>query len=129
MNLRAVATLKLQASTGNDSGDAAAQTEVDLAKYFVNPGKREMKATLSAILTSTDSGLFDYKLQHSNTTVDSDFSDISGATFTQVGSTATPAPEAIHFFTARQYVRGYQTIAGGTSWAVSALLFAVKRDA
>lgn len=129
MYMRSIATLKLQASTGNDSGDAAAQTELDLAKYFVNPGKREMKAVLSAILTSTDSGLFDYKLQHSNTTVDSDFSDISGASFTQVGSTATPAPEAIHFFTNRQYVRGYQTIAGGTSWAVTALLFAVKRDA
>lgn len=128
MYLRAVATLSLQQSVGNDSGDAQAQAELNLQKYFVNPGKREMKAVLSATLASTDSGLFDYKLQHSNTTVDSDFSDISGASFTQVGSTA-PAVEAIHFFTNKQYVRGYQTIAGGTGWAVTALLFAVKRDA
>lgn len=129
MYMRSIATLKLQASTGNDSGDAAAQVELDLAKYFVNPGKREMKAVISAILTSTDSGLFDYKLQHSNTTVDSDFSDISGASITQIGSTATPALAELHFFTNRQYVRGYQTIAGGTNWVVVASLFAVKRDA
>lgn len=129
MYLRAIATLKLQASTGNDSGDAAAQTELNLQKYFVNPGKREMMATLSAILTSTDSGLFDYVLQDANTTVDSDFSNILGGSFTQVGSTATPAPEAIFFYTNKQYIRGKQTIAGGTSWAVTALLYAVKRDA
>ena len=129
MNARAFATLKLQASTGNDSGDTSAQTELDFANVFVSPGKREMKAVLSAILTSTDSGLFDYKLQESNTTVDSDFSDISGGGFTQVGSTATPTPEELHFFTAKRYVRGHQTVAGGTSWAVTALVFAVKRDA
>lgn len=129
MYLRAIASLKLQASTGNDSTDTAAQTELNLQKYFVNPGKREMKAVVVPILTSTDSGLFDYKLQHSNTTVDSDFSDISGASITQVGSSATPGVNEIHFFTNKQYVRGYQTIAGGTSWAVSAVLFAVKRDA
>ena len=129
MYLRTVATLKLQASTGNDSNDTAAQAELDLQKYFVNPGKREMKAVLSAILTSTDTGLFDYRLQESNTTVDSDFSNISGGSFTQVGSSATPTPEELHFFTNKRYVRGNQTIAGGTSWAVTALMFAVKKDA
>lgn len=128
MYLRAVATLSLQQSVNNDSNDAAAQTELDLQKYFVNPGKREMKAVLSATLASTDSGTFNYKLQHSNTTVDSDFSDISGGAFTQVGSSA-PAVEDLHFFTNKRYVRGSQTISGGTNWAVTALCFAVKRDA
>lgn len=129
MYMRAIASLKLQASTGNDSADTAAQAEVDLAKYFVNPGKREMKAVIVPVLASTDSGLFDYKLQHSTTTVDSDFSDISGAAITQVGSSATPAVNELHFFTNKRYVRGYQTIAGGTNWVVSAVLFAVKLDA
>jgi hypothetical protein len=128
MEARAFATLKLQASTGNDSGDTSAQTELDFANVFVSPGKREMKAVLSAILTSTDSGFFDYKLQESNTTVDSDFSDISGGAFTQVGSTGS-VPVELHFFTNKRYVRGHQTVVGGTSWAVTALVFAVKRDA
>ena len=129
MEFNAVATLKLQASVGNDSADSAAQAEVDLAKHFVNPGKRPMKAVLSAVLASTDSGTFDYKLQHSNTTVDSDFSDISGATFTQLADSDTTNLAEIHFFTNKRYVRGHQTIAGGTNWAVFAALFAVKRDA
>jgi len=107
MNLRAVATLTIEA-TKSDS-DAAAAAEVDLQKYFINPGKREMKAVVTAIFTTTDSGTFDYKLQESNTTVDSDFSDISGATATQVGDGSTFASEAIHFFTAKRYVRGVRS--------------------
>ena len=128
MYMRAIATLSLQQSVNNDSADAAAQTELDLSKYFVNPGKREMKAVLSATLASTDSGTFNYKLQHSTTTVDSDFSDISGASFTQVEN-ASPSVQSLHFFTNKRYVRGYQTIAGGANWAVTGLVFAVKLDA
>ena len=131
MNLRAVATLTLD---GGAKTVTVAGTEVILQKYFVNPGKREMKAVLSPIWggAASDSGTFDYKLQDANTTVDSDFSDISGATFTQVsgdsdntGATA----EAIHFFTAKQYVRGYSTFAGTGTYYVAATLFAMKRDA
>ncbi len=129
MNLRAVATLTLSATNGFDSTDTAAFAEVDLAKHFVNPGKREMKALLGAkVEIASDSGSFDYKLQESNTTVDSDFSDITGATFTQVTDASTAAVEAIHFFTAKRYVRGYGTPSGG-SWNVFAALQAVKRDA
>lgn len=123
--------MQLDSKSGFDSSDTAAGTEVDLVKYFVNPGKREMKAILAAIPTGSDSGTFDYKLQESATTVDSDFTDITGAAFTQVGKdvdTATGSLEAIHFYTAKRYVRGYATIAGST-WAVAAALQAVKRDA
>lgn len=131
MNLRAVATLNLHGAAVTTT---AAGTELNLQKYFVNPGKREMKAVLSPVWggAASDSGTFDYKLQESNTTVDSDFSDITGATFTQVsgdsdntGATA----EAIHFFTNKQYVRGYATVAGTGTYYVAATLFAVKRDA
>jgi hypothetical protein len=128
MYLKAVATLTLDARVGYDSGDTAAGATLDFNKYFVNPGKRPMKAVLLAGLTSTDSGLFDYKLQDANTTVDSDFADISGATFTQIGSSGTLAAQDIEFYTNKRYVRGTGTIAGGT-WFVAATVYAVKRDA
>ena len=109
----------------------AAGTELDLQKYFVNPGKREMKAVFAPILATSDSGgTLGYKMQHSLTTVDSDFSDISGAAFTTVTDDATvKTPEQIHFFTNRRFVRAYATISDATSWAIAAQLYAVKRDA
>jgi len=128
MNFRAIASIKLQGSAGNDSGDAAAQAEIDFLKYFVNPGKREMKAIVVPVFTSTDSGSVDYKLQESNTTVDSDFTDITGATATSTVDSDTGTVREIHFFTAKRYLRGYQTIAGGT-WAVAAVVQSFKRDA
>ena len=126
--MRAIATLNLDTRVGFDSGDTLSGTEIDFQKYFVNPGKREMKAVLGAGITSTDSGTFNYKLQESLTTVDSDFSDISGATFTQVGDSDTLSMEEIHFYTNNRYVRGIATIVGGT-WFVASEVFAVKRDA
>ena len=128
MYMRAIATLPLDVRTGFDSGDTLTSDALDLQKYFVNPGKREMKAVMGATFNvSSDSGTFDYKLQESNTSVDSDFSDITGATFTQVVGD-TFSIEDIHFFTAKQWIRGSATIAGG-SWTVVAAVFAVKRDA
>ena len=126
--MRAIATLNLDTRKGFDSGDTLSGTEIDFQKYFVNPGKREMKAVLGAGITTTDSGTFNYKLQESLTTVDSDFSDISGATFTQVGDSDTLAMEEIHFYTNKRYVRGIATIVGGT-WFIASAVFAVKRDA
>ena len=128
MNLRAVATLTLHKASVSTT---AAGTELDLQKYFVNPGKREMKAVVTAIsaAVSSDSGAFDYKLQESTTTVDSDFSDISGAATTQVVDTDTNTDQVIHFYTKNQYIRGYATIGGGQVWYVTAHVFAVKRDA
>jgi len=109
----------------------AAGTEVNLQKYFVNPGKREMKAVFAPVLGTSDSGgTLAYKLQHSTTTVDSDFSDISGGGFTTVTDDGTAkTPEQIHFYTKNQYVRGYATLSDATTWALVAMFFAVKRDA
>ena len=106
----------------------AAMTEVDLRKYFVSPGKRELMATLVvAGGVATDTFTFDVKMQQSPTTVDSDFVDITGATFTQVPD-ATVALQAIFFGTdpASPYLRGYATIAG-TGGQPILELFAVKR--
>jgi len=110
---------------------AGAETEVNLQKYFVNPGKRPMAALVTPIWTASDSGTatFDYKLQESNTTVDSDFSDISGASITQISADAAAnAVQTIPFFTAKQFVRGYHTTTAGV-WTVVSILEAVKRDA
>ena len=126
MYLRAVQAIKLH---GARVASTAAGTEVDLQKYFVNPGKREMKATVQPILSGSDSGTFVYKMQESNTTVDSDFSDISGATTSTFADSDSPFDvQQIHFYTKKQYVRGHVTLSAG-AYFVAATLFAVKRDA
>ncbi len=125
----AIAALKLDGVAGLTA--SAAGTELNLQKYFVNPGKRPMTALVTPIWTASDSGTatFNYKLQESNTTVDSDFSDISGAKITQVTADAAAVSiQNIPFFTAKQYVRGYRTISGGV-WTVTAALLTNKRDA
>ncbi len=124
--MRSIATLSLDVRSGFDSGDTLTSDALDLQKYFVNPGKREMKAVLAASQATSDSGSFDYLLQESNTSVDSDFSNITGATFTQVGDTYSM--QEIHFYTNKQWIRGKADISGAT-WAVAAAVFAVKRDA
>lgn len=129
MWLGAIAAITLDASTGLTASGAG--TEVNLQKYFINPGKRPMAVNVTPMWTASDSGTatFDYKLQDSTTTVDSDFSDISGAVTTQVtADAAANAVQRVLFFTAKQYVRGYHTISGGV-WDVTATLEAVKRDA
>lgn len=122
----------LQLNCGNISATGAS-TELDLQKYFVSPGKREMKAVYGAVAAaaSSDTGTIVYKLQSATDTVDSNFSDITGATFTSQGDSDTAALQEIHFFTANRYVRGYATLtSGGTArtYDVVATLFVLKRD-
>lgn len=118
----------LQLNCGNISATGA-QTEVNLNKSFVSPGKREMKAVMFAIpgITASDSGNFAYKLQASTDTVDSNFSDITGGGFTTVDTDNTTFQE-IHFFTNKNYVRGYATLGATRTWDVGAAIFALKRD-
>jgi hypothetical protein len=99
----------------------AADTELDLRKYFVSPGKREAKAVLVSVWggAGSDSGTLDVKIQESSTTVDSDFVDITSAAFTQIGDGTTSAPEELHFLPTKCFVRTYHTVAGtGTHYAV-----------
>jgi hypothetical protein len=127
MYMRAIATLQLDNAVVTTT---AAGTEVDLQKHFVNPGKREMKAVLGVLETvSSDSGSIAYKLQHSNTTVDSDFSDISGGAFSTLQDSDTNTVQELHFFTNRRYIRGYRTLVGGADWATVCTVYAIKRDA
>lgn len=125
MNFGALYYAKLVAAAAADG----AGTEVDLGKSFVEPGKRPIAATLTAINgVSSDSCTFDYKLQESNTTVDSDFADITGAAFTQFTDASTPGFETIYFNTTKRYVRGYGANLAGSVFVVGSLLL-TKRDA
>lgn len=123
----ALYALTLDAATGLIA--SAAGTEVDLQKYYINPGKRPMTMAVCAVFTASDSGTatFDYKAQESNTTVDSDFSDISGAAITQVAADVSNVFQLVPVFTSKRYVRGYHTTTAG-NWNVSAALLVGKRD-
>jgi len=119
----------LQLDCGNVAATGAG-TEVDLQKNFVSPGKREMKCVYGAVEAgaASDSGTFTYKLQESATTVDSDFSDISGAAFTAQGDSDTAAIQTIHFFTNKRFIRGYRTLGATSAYDAVITLFALKRD-
>ena len=106
----------------------ASGVEVDLADY-IHVGRREVKATLDVIANGGDSDeTLDYKLQESDTTVDGDFADISGAAFTQVTQPDGTSHQEIHARVNKQFVRGVATPGGTTpSFAVAANLLVVKR--
>ena len=115
----------------------ATPAEVDLNKYFVSPGKRGIMATLSVISAAnavSDSGSVTVKLQSSNTTVDSDFTDITGGAFATVVDTDAPTTagslETIYFACpADRYIRAVGTVTGTPILDAACTLFLVKRSA
>lgn len=114
----------------------ATPAEVDLNKYFVSPGKRGIMATLSVISAAnavSDSGSVTVKLQSSNTTVDSDFTDITGGAFATVVDTDAPTTagslETIYFAAPdERYMRGVATVTGTPILDVSCTAYLVKRS-
>lgn len=127
--MRELAVLLSQANVTT----TAALPEVDISKYYVSPARREMMATAVIFPTGADTDeVTDVKLQESATTVDSDFTDITGATFTQVAQEDTPAVQQIFFMTkaTTKYVRAHHTGAGTTiSFRIAVQLFLIKRSA
>jgi hypothetical protein len=91
----------------------ATGTGVDL-QGKINPGGREMKAYLNVGLgvssASPVDNTLDVKIQESDA-LGSGYTDISGATFTQVAG-VSPTSETIHFQTNKRYVRAIGTQAG-----------------
>ena len=127
MSIHTFHTLMLD---GASKTTTVAGTEVDLAYYYATPGKREMKACLVCYVdVATDSGTLAYKIQESATTVDSDFTDISGATFTTVTDASSAAVESIYFFSAKRYIRGYSTVTGSPRVPTVCTLFVQKLEA
>ena len=103
------------------SDSTMASAELDLGPY-VNAGKRQIVGvwapTYTGLASDTD-GTFDNKFQESATTVDSDFSDISGAAFTQVTTIATQAWQYTSpFNTNKRYIRAVIAL-GGTATAIT----------
>ena len=111
-------------------------TEVDLAKYYISPGRRECMATLSVINSTgvaSDTGSVIVKLQSSATTVDTDFSDVTGYTFTSVAdtdcSTTSASFERLYAgLPANRYLRAVATVTGTPILAVNCDVSMVKRD-
>lgn len=120
-NFDVLTLLGAVARTTSASGSA-----VDLQGY-VNPGGRNMKAYLD-IGAITTAGDFALKLQDSDTTTAADFTDISGASFTALtASNTTATNEAIHFRTAKRYVRAVSTVGNGTGHTFGVFVLAEKR--
>lgn len=103
-----------------DSDSTLSSAELDLGPY-ANAGKRQIIGVWApgsrSAATDTD-GTFDNKFQESATTVSGDFSDISGAAFTQVAADGTPAFQTITFSTNKRYIRSVVTL-GGTAAKVA----------
>lgn len=132
--MKELLSFKLAASNLTATGTG---TEVDLGGYLVEPGRRNLMATLTAFNgggnVATDTYAIDVKLQESPTTVDSDFTDVTGGAFTQVTEAATTGtPEQIFFdlLAGTRYVRESHTVTGGTGTCTIATvceLFGTKR--
>lgn len=108
----------LRASTANlvdTDATAVASNEVDLGPY-IHVGKRQAIAFWCPVIEGTDTDeTYDNKIQESATTADTDFADISGATFTQVTPETAGAIQAIRFVPTQRYVRSYLQIGGTTA--------------
>lgn len=130
-NIRSLHPVALHKAAGVSATEAGA--EVDITKYFVSPAKREMLATLVAIPSGADTDeTLAVKLQESTTTVDSDFTDISGAAFTGVAQEDAAALETIYFQTkaTTKYIRSHATLAGTTpAFSIVVEAFLLKRSA
>jgi len=112
--IRDLVPLQLAALNADSDDSAAGIAEKDLSAY-IHVGHREMKAVATIIPTGTDTDeTCDLVIQESSSTADGDFSEITGATFTQVTQAATPAVEQIHFNATKRYIRAVPTLAGTT---------------
>jgi hypothetical protein len=107
--------VQIRASTLDS--DAANSNDIDLGPY-VNAGKRQVVGVwsmfnINAAASDTDYTI-DNKFQEAATTVDSDFSDITGGGFTQVTAVTGVGFQSIVFPVTKRYLRCYETL-GGTA--------------
>lgn len=133
-NMHSLLPLKLAGANLVATGVGA---DASLA-YAVSPAKREMLAVVNAFASvgdvASDTFTLALKLQESPTTADTDFADITGATFTDLTDVAPTLHEAIYFETlpASKYIREAHTLTGGTGTygsAVAMTAFVIKRRA
>lgn len=118
-NLTFVELFNAAARTATANGTGA-----DLKTYAApGPGSQQMKAIITCGTAAGTTPTLDVKLQESDD--NSTFTDISGATFTQLTAAGS---EEIEFQTNKRYVRAVATIAGTSpSFTFATLLIAGKR--
>lgn len=113
-----LSVVSLRASTVNlvdSDATAVASNEVDLGPY-IHTGKREAIAFWCPVIIGTDTDeTYDNKLQEASSTVDSDFGDIDGASFTQVTPETAGAIQFLRFLPTKRYVRSYLELGGTTA--------------
>lgn len=105
---------------------SATGSAVDLQGY-VNPGGRAMKAYLDLGAVTT-AGPLTVVIQDSDTTTAADFTNATDGAFTVIPVTTTTATnEAIHFKTAKRYVRALATATNGGGHSYGVFILAEKR--
>lgn len=111
MNQRTLAVLTLIAP-GAAITTNTNHTAVDLAPY-ANVGRRELKAHFGAVMGAGNTSVA-IKIQDNTTSVatDAGWADITGASITAL--TTNGYATAIHFATAKRYIRAVSTVAGTT---------------
>lgn len=133
-NMHSLLPLKLVGANFTATGASA---DASLANA-VSPAKREMMALVNAFAgaanVASDTFTLSMKLQESPTTADTDFVDITGATFTDLTDVAPTLHEAVYFETlpTSKYIREYHTLVGGTGTYASAVAmtaYVIKRRA
>jgi len=75
----------------------------------------------------TGGGTLTGKIQHSNTTTAGDFEDLTGATFTAVGATASKQVLTISDTDRRRYIRFVGTVAGTVTCVYSVQGYGVRK--
>lgn len=111
----------LSPATRSTSANGSA---VDL-QATIHPGGRQIKAYLNLSSLAGTTPSVTGKIQDSDTTTSADFTDVSGASFTAVTSTAG-GTEAIHFVTNKRYIRAVLTLTANTTEAVGTMLAVVE---
>ena len=129
-NVQAVIAECTLVTTG---GVGTAAYEIDLRKFYVSPGKREVMAVLTAIAPASAScTLYTPKFTEasSSATAGSNYTDVTSGAFTGVTAAAGAAITRQQIFFGlhpdKPFVRIYNTITGGKINA-SIVLFMVKR--
>lgn len=117
--------LAMQAITATTTG-----ADVSTVGY-IGHGGREIKVVSEVLPTGSDTDeTATPKLQESETTVSSDFTDVTDGAFAAVAQEAGVTNETLHvqLKAGSQYVRGVVTLAGTTpAFTVSMKAFAVQR--
>jgi hypothetical protein len=115
IRVAALARVNTQSGTANTVNGTA----VDLQPF--SEGSTQFKALLDVTSALGTTPNFTAKIQESDSTASTSFTDISGAVFTAVtATTGNASPESIHFVTNKRYVRLVSVTDTNTTSAVFA---------